>query len=255
AKQLLPSQIAALERYIDPELLNASNYLGGRLWEDFQEDFDEWTLDMLKECEKEVHHCLRDILARRGVPIPRGKDRRKLYLKLFDTLGEKELHTWTPEEIQAQIDHGGGFISNYRPPLPRISLLPISSDQEANVASDLDFQSRDTTLGLGKVQLPQNQLTRNTQTQGLERGPHASVNKDLNPKMEKENYKDKFNDLKLDEVHAGMEYIVQEILKKVVKDILAGQEIMKRGVIDRGSVIFVVKLGAGLLLILQMKER
>ncbi|RKF66055.1 hypothetical protein GcC1_112008 [Golovinomyces cichoracearum] len=191
AKQLLPPQIAALERYIDPELLNASkldptvrgtentrlhnfiarkskwyienSYFGGRLWEDFQEDFDEWTFDMLKECEK-------------------------------------ELHAWAPEEIQAQINHGGGFVSNYRPPLPRISLPPISSDQEANVASDLDFQSRDTTLGLGKVQLPQNQLTRNAQTQGLERGPHASVNKELSPKMEKENYKDKFNDLKLDEL-------------------------------------------------------
>ncbi|TQS39398.1 hypothetical protein Golomagni_00081 [Golovinomyces magnicellulatus] len=97
---------------------------------------------MLKECEIEVLHCLRDTLVRRGVFIPRGKDRRKLYLKLSDKLGEKELHTWIPKEIQAQIDHGAGFVLNYRLPLPRKSLPPISSDQEANQASDLDFQSR-----------------------------------------------------------------------------------------------------------------
>lgn len=69
ARQLLPPEIAALERYVDPELLNASkldrtvqgtenirlhsfiarklrwyienSYFGGRLREDFQEDFDE----------------------------------------------------------------------------------------------------------------------------------------------------------------------------------------------------------------------
>ncbi|KHJ35231.1 hypothetical protein EV44_g3941 [Erysiphe necator] len=93
-----------------------------------------------------------------------------------------------------------GFVSNYRPPLPRTSLPPKSSDQEANVASDLDLQSRDTTKRLWKVQLPQNQLTRNTQNQELERGTNASVNKELSPKMEKENYKDKFNNLKLDEL-------------------------------------------------------
>ncbi|POS85190.1 hypothetical protein EPUL_002619, partial [Erysiphe pulchra] len=193
SRQLLPPEIAAFERYIDQELLNASKL-------ELTEDFDEWTLDMLKECEKEVLHCLRDTLAGRGVFIPRGKDRRKLYFKLLDTLGEKELHTWTPEEIQAQIDHGGGFVLNYRPPLPRTSLPSISSDQEANVASDLGLQSRDTTMGLGKVQLPQNQLTRKIQTQELVRGTKASVNKELSPKMEKKNYKDNFNDLKLDEL-------------------------------------------------------
>ncbi|KAI0998882.1 hypothetical protein K3495_g9317 [Podosphaera aphanis] len=129
ARQIPPNEIAALQRFIDPELLDApmldptvkgvenkvlhtfiarklrwyvkNNYLGGRLWEDFQEDFDEWTTEMLKECEKEVLHCLRDTLARRGVFIPRGKDRRNLFLKLFDVLGEKGLHVWTPEEIHA----------------------------------------------------------------------------------------------------------------------------------------------------------
>ncbi|TQS38479.1 hypothetical protein Golomagni_01018 [Golovinomyces magnicellulatus] len=146
---------------------------------------------MLKEFEKEVLHGLRDTLVKRGVFIPRGKDRRKLYLKLFDTLGEKELHTWTLEEIQAQIDHGGGFVLNYRPPLPRKSILSISSDQEANQTSDLDFQSRGMTLDLKRVQLPQNQLTKNTIIQGLERSPRASVNRELSPKMEKENYEDK----------------------------------------------------------------
>lgn len=168
AKQLLPTEIAALERYIDSELLNAlkldptvpgaenkllhtfvarklrwyveNNYFGGRLWEDFQEDFEEWTLDMLKNCEKEVLHCLRDTLARRGVFIPRGKDRRKLYFKLLDTLGEKELHKWTPEEFQAQIDHGGGFVGNYRPPLPKI--VP----QTKNFVSKFEEPSSNTNL-------------------------------------------------------------------------------------------------------------
>ncbi|TQS34497.1 hypothetical protein Golomagni_05116 [Golovinomyces magnicellulatus] len=134
---------------------------------------------MLKGCGKEVLHCLRDTIVRRGVFIPRGKDRMKLYLKL-----RKELHKWTPEEIQAQINHGGGFVLNYRPPLPRKIVPPISSDQEANQASDLDFQSR-----------------------GLERGPRASVNKELSPKMEKDNCEDKFSDLKLDNLPEDrMEY-------------------------------------------------
>ncbi|KAI1002807.1 hypothetical protein K3495_g5395 [Podosphaera aphanis] len=92
-RQILPNEIATLERFIDPELLDApklnptvkgvenkvlhtfiarklrryveNNYFAGRLWGDFQEDFDEWTIEMLKECEKPP-------IARTTVPLPQN---------------------------------------------------------------------------------------------------------------------------------------------------------------------------------------
>ncbi|RKF77516.1 hypothetical protein GcM3_071027 [Golovinomyces cichoracearum] len=125
ANRTLPLEISCLERHIDTKLLDAPklnpasesansvilhtfiarklrwyveiNYMGGQLWGNYQDDFEDWLIDMFKDCEKEVIQCLRDTLARRGVHIQREK---------------KKLYKWTKEEIKTQIEYGGGLLGN-----------------------------------------------------------------------------------------------------------------------------------------------
>ncbi|RKF64514.1 hypothetical protein GcM3_131021, partial [Golovinomyces cichoracearum] len=170
ANRTLPLEISCLERHIDTKLFNApklnpasesansvilhtfiarklrwyveNNYMGGQLWENYQDDFEDWSIDMFKDCEKEVIHCLRDTLARRGVYIPRGSDRRKLFYKLFEILKENELHKWTKEEIQTQIEYGGGFLGNYRPSLAQISTVRTQADKDIKVEPFQNYETQ-----------------------------------------------------------------------------------------------------------------
>ncbi|RKF64515.1 hypothetical protein GcM3_131022, partial [Golovinomyces cichoracearum] len=102
--------------------------MGSQFWENYQDDFEDWSIDMFKDCEKEVINCLRDTLARRG----------------------------TKEEIQTQIEYGGGFLGNYRPSLAQISAVPTQADKDIKVEPFQNYE----TQNMG----PQ-QTTRNTISQ------------------------------------------------------------------------------------------
>ncbi|RKF72744.1 hypothetical protein GcM3_096020 [Golovinomyces cichoracearum] len=119
----------------DLRWLVENNYFGGRFLEDNQDYFESWTEDRLKKCEKEVLYYLRQMLVRCDFFNLRT-NRRKLTNKLFSLLNEKELHSWTIEEIQALIDHGGGFIENYSPPQRKIGAKLSYHRPETNSKSD-----------------------------------------------------------------------------------------------------------------------
>ncbi|RKF77585.1 hypothetical protein GcM1_218057 [Golovinomyces cichoracearum] len=126
-----------LHTFIERELgwLAENNYFGGRFWEDNQDYFESWTEDKLKKCEKEMLYYLRRMLVRCDF-FNQRPSRRKLTNKLFSLLNEKELHSWIIEEIQALIDHGGGFIENYSPPQPKIGAKLSYHRPETNSKSD-----------------------------------------------------------------------------------------------------------------------
>ncbi|RKF79147.1 hypothetical protein GcM3_058023, partial [Golovinomyces cichoracearum] len=160
------ANIITLHTFITRELrwYVENNYIGGQLWENYQDYFEDWSIDMFKECEKEVMHCLRDTPERRGVYISRGSDRRKLFYKLFDILKENELHRWTEEDIQTQIEYGGGFPRSFKPSLAQISAVPTQADKDIKVEP---FQKYETQY-IGPQQTTRNTIKKSDQTPATE---------------------------------------------------------------------------------------
>lgn len=109
-------------------------YADEKLFEVYQEDFEEWTVDHWKLVATPIRRDFRDFLRRYGIFVKKERDIPK---SLTDLAVEEEQHKWTPEEIKQQMDkepktnafvtQPGSFFSKlnpfYKPPRESIGDL------------------------------------------------------------------------------------------------------------------------------------
>jgi hypothetical protein len=87
----------------------------GALWEDFRDEFGQWTFDVLKLASRSALKAIRVYLITHGVWIRKtaGTSFAKV---LQDCLDEETRHEWTREEIEDHLKlHLGDFDSQWNP--------------------------------------------------------------------------------------------------------------------------------------------
>jgi len=80
------------------------------LWEQFKDDFSDFTEEIFKTCNLQALRQLRSFLRTRGIKVT--KDRRVTIARsLLRTIQEEEPAAWSTEEIQDHLDNEGPFLS------------------------------------------------------------------------------------------------------------------------------------------------
>ncbi|RKF56855.1 hypothetical protein GcC1_193027 [Golovinomyces cichoracearum] len=104
-----------IDGYIEEKLNSHVTYntLDSNLWEQFQHDFKDFTIDSLKSATLRSIQNLRDCLLSRGVYVTKDDKRKTIAQAFFECITEDDQHQWTDDEIIQAIDRlDGPFISS-----------------------------------------------------------------------------------------------------------------------------------------------
>ena len=78
------------------------------MWEQYQEDFADFTETIFKTCDRIATYNLRTLLRHKGVWVDK---RVTIAQSLYDTLCEEDQTEWTKEEVLDHINTYGFFTS------------------------------------------------------------------------------------------------------------------------------------------------
>jgi hypothetical protein len=92
---------------------NQKKYTDYNLWEEFQEGFEGWTVELFNVASREAIKDLRTYLLEHGVWVEERKGRISYAQTLVDILEEEEPHEWTDEDFQ---NLSARFVRNRREP-------------------------------------------------------------------------------------------------------------------------------------------
>jgi hypothetical protein len=89
-----------------------NQYVDTTLWEIFREDFEDWTIAIWKEADKEIIRDLRNQLRRYGVNVRKGKDSGRIMGGLRGIIDDPIEPKWSQEDIEYQL-RTGPYTSTY----------------------------------------------------------------------------------------------------------------------------------------------
>jgi hypothetical protein len=106
------TDIDSVEEYIKNKLVEYQeyNWKDGDLWEQFQDDFSDFTEESFKSCKIGSQRQLRAFLRTRGVKVTKVKNITIAH-SLFETTKEEDQADWSAEEIQNHLTQEGPFLS------------------------------------------------------------------------------------------------------------------------------------------------
>jgi hypothetical protein len=90
-------------------LYEIGNIKDKMLWDAFRDEFDSWTEDEFRKCNKLALHKFRQFLQERGVWVSNIPGISPAGL-LYDVLQETTPTEWTEHDVREHIKYGGRFI-------------------------------------------------------------------------------------------------------------------------------------------------